>query len=199
MALIAGGFLLPVFALLAIFLHLTLGQTILFVIGGESLSVTAISWFAIRLAERAGDAAKQIYMPSGATTPYLRSFSYQQAMVMRGDVIGAIRSYEALITEEPDDVHVRLAAAELLARTPGFAERAATLYREARALPAATRRNELAATNALIDLYRGALADDGKMRTELRRLADRFAGTPPGDLARDALTRTATAPSEEKR
>ena len=193
LALFAGGFFLLVLLLLTNLLNLSFVQAILFVLVGEIAIVGVVACTAIHMSEHAGRAAATLYAPTGHTTPYQRSFSYQQAMVMRGDVFGAIRSYEALITEEPEDVAVHLAAADLFASTPGFAERAATLYREARLLPAATRATELAATNALIDLYRGSLADDGKMRSELRRLADRFAGTPPGELARETLARTPPA------
>jgi len=195
MSLIAGGYFAPVLLLLGFKLDLSVGGMVLLVAGGEVSVVGAVALVSSYLADRAGDAASAIYAPRGDTTPYQRTFSYQHAMVMRGDVLGAIRSFEALVSEQPEDVAVHLAAADLLARTPGFAERAATLYREARLLPAATRTTELVSTNALIDLYCGPLADDGKMRSELRRLADRFAGTPPGELARETLARTPPAPS----
>ena len=44
-------------------------------------------------------------------------------MVMRGDVGGALASYEEIILEAPDDAQPRLRAAELYAKT-GLRERA---------------------------------------------------------------------------
>jgi hypothetical protein len=177
----------PVLVLLAIRLGFGLGGTLaLLLLGAPALGIgTYRAVFA--LSERAGLAAQTLYAPTGFTTPYARTFSYQEAMAMRGDVAGALASYEALMTELPHDVAVRFAAAALYADKGRDAARAAALYREARLLPAATRANELAATNALIDLYRGPLADEARMLVELRRLAERFAGTPPGELARAAI------------
>ena len=189
LGIMAGGYFSIVLALLCVLLGLSWWESVLFFVVGEIVVVGGVGTISASVAEKAGDAAGTIYNPRGHTTPYQRSFSYQHAMVMRGDAIGAIRSFEALLTEEPDDVAVHLAAADLLAKTPGFGERAATLYREARLLPAATNATEFVATNALIDLYRGPLADDGKMRAELRRLAERFPGTTPGELARETLAR----------
>jgi len=187
--LIAGGYFAPVLLLLTVLLNLSfLGGVLLFVTG-ELAIVGAVGTVSYQLAERAGRAAQALYAPSGTTTPYQRSFSYQQAMAMRGDVAGALASFEALIVELADDVPVRLAAAHLYAEKGKDAARAAALYREARLLPSATRATELAATNALIDLYRGPLADEARMLAELRRLAERFAGTPPGELAREELAR----------
>ena len=189
LGIMAGAYFSIVLALLCVLLGLSWWESVLFFVVGEIVVVSGVGTIAVYLSERAGDAAGAIYHPRGHTTPYQRTFSYQHAMVMRGDVIGAIRSFEALLTEEPEDVAVHLAAADLLAKTPGFGERAATLYREARLLPVATNATEFVATNALIDLYRGPLADDGKMRAELRRLAERYPGTAPGAFARETLAR----------
>ena len=138
-------------------------------------------------AEQAGRAASAIYAPSGASTPHLPSFSEQHALAMRGNIAAALASFEALMAGAPDDPHITLAAAEMYATHGKDPVRAAELYRQARLLPGATRGHEMTATNALIDLYRGPLGDKARMRAELRRLADRFAGSAPGEMARRAL------------
>lgn len=138
-------------------------------------------------AERAGRAAAMIYAPTGNSTPAQDSFSPQLAMAMRGNVPAALAGFEALMAGAPEDPAVRLAAAEMYATRGGDPARAAELYRQARLLPGATRGDEMAATNALIDLYRGPLADPARMRSELRRLADRFAGSPHAEMAKRAL------------
>jgi hypothetical protein len=132
-------------------------------------------------------AANVLYNPTGSTTPYERVFSYQHALEMRGDIAGAAESWEALIKESPGDPAVRFAAAALFAGRGNDPARAAELYREIRQLPGATMQHEFGATNALIDLYRGPLKDEGRERSELRRFAERFAGTPQGEMARRAL------------
>jgi hypothetical protein len=138
-------------------------------------------------------AANVLYNPSGSTTPYERVFSYQHALEMRGDIAGAAESFEALITESPGDAPARFAAAAFFAGRGKDPARAAELYREIRQLPGATMQHEFGATNALIDLYRGPLHDEGRARSELRRFAERFAGTPQGDMARRALEESRAA------
>ena len=142
---------------------------------------------------QSGRAASALYNPTGSTTPYERVFSYQHALEMRGDIAGAMASWEALIKESPGDPAVRFAAAALFAGRGKNPARAAELYREIRRLPDATSQHEFGATNALIDLYRGALNDAGRARSELRRFAERFAGTPQGELARRALEEQSVA------
>jgi hypothetical protein len=178
--------LLP-FGLLAYKLQLTGMSFVLFVFGGAALAGVFTSVVAIKVSDRAGHAAASIYNPTGSTTPYQRVFSYQKALEMRGDFAGARESYEALIAESPGDAEVRFAAAEFCAGRGKDPARAAELYREIRQLAGATLQHESAATNALIDLYRGALADEGRARSELRRYAEKFGNTPQGELARRAL------------
>ena len=45
------------------------------------------------------------------------------------------------------------------------------------------------ATHRLLELYLGVLADPGRAMVELRRMADRFPGTPHGQAALAALRR----------
>jgi len=185
--LIVAGYFAPVCIVLGIFLGLSGWAMAALLVLGPAAAGAFAGWMSAAVAERAGRAAQRLYAPTGDTTPYQRTFSYQEAMAMRGDVAGALESYEALITELRDDAAVRMAAAHLYATKGRDPARAAALYREARLVATATRATEFAATNALIDLYRGAPADEGRMLTELRRLAERFAGTPPGEHARAEL------------
>ncbi len=166
---------------------LSAGELLLAMIFGGAFLGLVVAVLAAIVTERVGDRARAIYAPTGASTPYTSTFSYQQAMAMKGDVKGALESFEALIAESPADPAPRLAAAELYAGRGGDPKRAAELYREARALPSAQPVHEMTATNALIDLYRGPLADDARAMSELRRLADRYAGTTAGEMARRLL------------
>ena len=194
-AVIVAAIFLPVLFLLGRLLGLGGAATIALLVIGEVAIWYSVSQVVAALAGQAGRAAQTLYAPSGSTTPYQRTFSYQDAMVMRGDVAGALASYEALIVELPADVPVRLAAAAIYAAKGRDPARAAALYREARLLPAATRGTEFAATNALIDLYRGALADEPRLLAELRRLVERFPGTPPAEYAGKMLAAMKAPPS----
>ena len=82
----------------------------------------------------------------------------------------------------------RLNAAELFVLA-GNPRRAEALLREVQRHPARTDSHDLRASNRLIDLYLGPLAEPDKALRELRRLADAHAGTVVGDGARDAIAR----------
>ena len=51
-------------------------------IGAATYFVTA------RLSDAAGAVAKSFTLPSGASTPYEQTFSFQESMAVRGDVAG---------------------------------------------------------------------------------------------------------------
>ncbi|MEP6989655.1 MAG: hypothetical protein ABJA80_01905 [bacterium] len=135
----------------------------------------------------AGVVVQAFIQPSGASTPYEQSFSYQEAMVMRGDVAGALESYECLIAEQPGNVACRLRAAEHYARIVGNPARAAELFREVRSTAGVPTREAIYASSRLVDLYEGALADPGRAAVELRRIIDQFPGSAMARHARTAL------------
>jgi hypothetical protein len=182
-----GALTLPVFGMGADRLGLQGFTFLLFMLAGSALTGAAVGAAIATGVHHAGKAAGAIYAPTGGGTPYERVFSYQHALEMRGDFAGARASFEALIAESPGDAAVRFAAAAFCSGRGKDPARAAELYREIRLLPGATAQHEAAATNGLIDLYRGPLADDARARSELRRYADRFAGSPQGEMARRAL------------
>jgi hypothetical protein len=155
--------------------------------------------FILKLTAAAGATARAITFPTGASVPYEEQFSYQDSLVARGDVEGALESYEVIITERPDLPLPRLRAAELHARVGRDPARAADLFRSVRDMPAATQRDSLYASNRLIDLYDGPLADPGRALVELRRIVERFPGTQAATRARDALTRIKSQLADEDR
>ena len=162
--------------------------------GGIAILVAAVltggaAIFILKSASAAGAAALAIVLPSGKSNPYEEQFSYQESLAARGDVAGASASYEALIAERPEAPLPRLRAAELHARRGGDAARAAELFRSVRDLPSASRREALYASNRLVDLYDGRLGDPGRALVELRRIIERFPGSPEAIRARDALPR----------
>lgn len=162
------------------------------VLGGFAVS-RMTSAFSDAVAQGIGRAV----LPTGNTTPYAKTYSYEQSLAARGDVAGALEAYEAAMRENPGDPEPRVQVAELLMRR-GQAhdgERAAELFREARRLaPPQDRARELYTTQRLIDLYLGLLADPGRARVELRRLSDRFPGTREAEAALTALANLKAAP-----
>jgi hypothetical protein len=138
--------------------------------------------------EGAAEGVLAFLWPSGKSTPYAPSYSLEQSLAARGDVDGALRAYEDAIAANPHDPEPRVQAAEQY-RSSGNAHRSAELLLELRRLPGLSRGRELYATQRLIDLYLGPLGDDGRAIVELRRLIERFPGTPEERGARDALAR----------
>jgi hypothetical protein len=127
------------------------------------------------------------FMVDGSSTPYVEQYSYQQALVMKGDVDGALESFEAVIVEKPDAVSPRTKAAELYIREKGNHQRAAELFRDVQRIPTITAGEYVYVTNRLVDLLIGPLADPGRALVELRRLIERYPDTAAAANARLAL------------
>ena len=114
-----------------------------------------------RLGLASGNAAGKVarVMTSGTGIPYEEQFSYQESLAARGDVAGALASYEAVIAERPNAVAPRLKAAELYARKGNDPARAAALLREIRSLLAVSPRDTSYASLRLVDLHEGSRAE----------------------------------------
>lgn len=142
----------------------------------------------LALARNTGQAFALFVAPSGSTTPYVPSFSYEDSLVARGNVAAALNAYNERLLRSPNDVGSHIRAADLCVKS-GDPKRAAELYRRARALPGVSPESEVYATHRLIDLYRGTLDDEGRALVELRRLVERFPGTDVAAGARTAILR----------
>ncbi len=153
--------------------------------GGVGWSVQR---FARAVATGAGRGIAAFLYPSGDSAPYEMTFSAHDALEARDDSVGAMAAYEATIAQRPTNVRAKRQAAELHARV-GHPIRAAELLADIRRLPGVRPADELYATQRLIDLYLGPLGDAGRAMVELRRVADRFAGTPEAAGARRAIER----------
>ncbi len=141
----------------------------------------------LKFGQGAGAVVQSFVQPSGNSTPYEQTFSYQEAMLMRGDVSGALASYECLIAEQPGNVSCRIRAAEHYARLGENPMRAAELFREVRSMAGVPTREAIYASSRLVDLYEGPLADPGRAVVELRRIIDQFPGSAMARHARTAL------------
>jgi hypothetical protein len=162
------------------------GWTFIWVIGYSLVTATFASGFGLGVAHIAANAWKRVAV-DGSSTPYKEQYSYEQALVMRGDVDGALESYEAVIAERPDAVDPRIRGAELYSRERKNHVRAAELFRQVQRIPTVTAGEDVYATNRLVDLLTGPLADPGRALVELRRLVDQYPSSPAAAHARDVI------------
>jgi len=155
------------------------------ILGFGGVSAVAAVRFGFGFADAAGRAVARFIAPSGSTTPYQYGYSYQQALAAKGDVAGALESYEAVLRDAPADVTARVQAAELYAAS-GNPMRAMELFRALRAIPGVSAESDIYASNRLVDLHMAA-NDDGRALVELRRIVERYPGTDAARGARAAL------------
>jgi hypothetical protein len=148
------------------------------------LGLTAAGAFImmVRSAHRAVEQVTIASLPLNRrdSAPPIR-LSLVQSLVARGAMEEAGAMYDALLVEHGyDDVLARDAVA-FHTHGGGDPRRAESILRGMRAAEPA--RHEYFATQRLIDLYLGPLAEPQRALTELRRLADRFPGTREADGA----------------
>ena len=152
-------------------------------------AAAAVMVFIIRLSESTGQGFLSFLQPSGSSTPYEKQYSLQDSMAIRGDIAGAIASYEEIILQDPLDVEARIRAAELHAGKGGNPKRAAECLLEARRVPGITPARDLYISNRLVDLYRGPLNEQGRALVELRRLLQLHPNSRDAGFARDAIAK----------
>jgi tetratricopeptide (TPR) repeat protein len=152
---------------------------------GGSLTFALWWWFFVtRTSHGAGRLFGAFIQPSGAGS-YERQYSHEDALVMRGDAGGALASYEKIILETPNDPQPRIRAADLYAKS-GIHERAEILYRAVQRLPRVSPRDDIYASNRLVDLYLAWPGHENGLR-ELRRLIDTYPETDVATRAREGL------------
>ena len=106
------------------------------------------------------------------------TYPRQDVLIAQGSYAEAADWFRDHLRIEPGDHEARLQLAHLLEmRLKGYDE-AERLYLEVRdAGPPANAREQLRATNGLIDLYR-KLGRIGRLKVELARFVDRYRGSP---------------------
>ena len=183
------GLTIPLFSAAAAKLGLLNPWHVLLFIGGGSLTSGVLAYLAgLTVGNTIGEAVKAVAV-SGASTPYVEQFSYQQALVMQGKVDEALESFEAIINERPGRVDAHIRAAELYVSERRNWKRAAELFRDAQAIPTISVGEDVYVTNRLVDLYTGPLATPSRALIELRRLIDRYPDSVGAGHAREVLAR----------
>lgn len=123
---------------------------------------------------------------SQGNLPPPRAYPRQETLIARGQYAEAAGYYRDHLVIEPGDNEARLRLAVLLETHLGDAPGAEALYKEVRVRNPAPR-EEAAATNGLIDLYRRT-GQRGRLLGELARFAERYRGSAAGEAARRELT-----------
>ncbi len=142
-------------------------------------------------------AAKSIYMPSGASTPYSTQYSHIGAIEARGEIRDAITNWEAAAAAEPLNPWPLIRAGELYLRTLKEPAAALDLFKKARAVPTIAVEHHLYVTQKMVDLYLGPLNDRGRALVELRRLVETYPDRREAQFARDAIARLKNDPQAD--
>ncbi len=137
----------------------------------------------------AAAAVNHIYNPSGSSTPGAREYSEPQSLARRGLFQEAIDCYETYVAEFPDDPEPCIGIARIYRDHLQRYDDAVRWFRRARQAGGIDRGCEILVTREIIELYTGKLDTPRGAIPELARLADRFAGTREGELARAELAR----------
>lgn len=153
---------------------------------GAILGASGTALFVLSVSRGAGNAFGSFIQPSGNRTPYERQFSYEDTLVMRGDVGGALASYERIIAESPEEAQPRLRAAEVCLKSK-LNEKAEALFRGVQRLPRVAPKDDVYASHRLVDLYRTWPGNEKKGLRELRRLIDTYPNTDVAVRAREGL------------
>ena len=169
----------------------------------RALFVTAATWavafiLPVALAGLGGAAARQIYSPSGRSTPSKRGYSHAESLVARGLYQEAIDAFEVAIAEDPSDPTPYLRIARVYRDQLRRFEDAARWFR--RALRDATVPAGVAhlTNRELVELYVAKLGDPRRAAPLLARVAEERAGTPEGDWATEQLAQVKVWIAAEK-
>lgn len=150
-----------------------------------NVPLAAIGTFVINMVVAGASSGLVSTIYSAGDIPPPRTYPRQDTLIIRGAYAEAAEYFRDHLTIEPDDHEARLRLADLLEKHLGDPAGAERLYLEIRRrLPNA--REEMAALNGLIDLYRKT-GQRGRLKVELARFAERYRGSPQGEEAARAL------------
>jgi len=133
-----------------------------------------------------GEAARAFTLPA-TTGFYANEHSEIDTLEARGDFKAAVAAWEAVAVAEPANPWPLVRSAELLARELGEPALAVERFRLARSLPGVKPELERYASQKIIDLLLGPLAERGRAMVELRMLIDRHPASREAEGARAAL------------
>jgi hypothetical protein len=165
--------------------RLTAGYALASVAGGIGAGMLTY-WSIGQIAQRTAAGVLRFVHPGGRPATGDSDFSRQDTLIVRGQLHEALASFERFLAEHPGHVGGTLRVAALNAQLERWDD-AAAAYNAARSHVTATPADRLHATQRLIDLYLGPLADEGASLRELRRLIDTFPDSAVAAGARQAI------------
>lgn len=149
------------------------------------------------LIEGSGDLAERIYMGSDqGTSP---EYSVARGHEIRGQYQLALEAYAEGADEYPDDPEPLLAGARILIDPLGRYNDALDWLHRAREIPEIKPREEILIEREIIELYAGPMEQPTKALPLLARMAERHAGTRPGEWASRQLAALRTEVWEDVR
>ena len=158
---------------------------LLFPIGG-AIGYAFGKLFGLLLLGGSGHIAQSFTMPATAGR-LANEHSEILTMETRGDFKRAVAAWEAVAVAEPANPWPLVRCAELYARELGDPATAVERFRLARSLRDVKPELHRYASQKIIDLLLGPLADRGRAMAELRMLIDRYPTSREAEGAREAL------------
>jgi hypothetical protein len=168
---------------------------------GTAVLVTGGVWAAaffgpLALAATGGRAARQVYNPSGSSTPPKREYSHAESLAARGMYQEAIDAFEMAVLEDPSDPTPYLRIARINRDQTGGFQDAAKWFK--RSLNDAELPSGLSylIIREIVELYVTKLKDPNRAAPLLARVAEEQAGTREGEWAAEELARIKTDMTE---
>lgn len=159
-----------------------IGAALAFVVAGALAFATVLG-----MSGAASRAAMSFVAPSGGSTPSPDDYSQIKSLLARGKVAEALTELDVQLRLRPTDPALCLFAADVAARQARDPRAAEQLYLRVRGMEGASRDQDYAATNRLIDLYMGPLDDPTRAAAELERMKARHPNTTAAAHAEKAL------------
>ena len=151
--------------------------------GGFAIGVP-VSWKYIELW---GRFAAKFYMPTGHSTPYRNQHSEAAALILAKQYDAALHRLELDMAEDPKDVEPYLIAARMHRDKLQKYDEALAWFKRARSSCKLEPGTDVLIGREMVELYARRLKQPERGIPELARLAEKYAGTPAGELARREL------------
>jgi hypothetical protein len=153
-----------------------------------------LSWGVNYLLLGSGDKfGRSIYAPSGDTNRYTPTFSHIEALEIRGDLAGAERAWDDACRENPDNALVLVKSADFQFRVKKDPAAALDRFRRVRAMKGASSELIRYASQKVIDIHLGPLADEGRALVELRRMVELYPDSREAADARGVIAKLKAA------
>ena len=141
------------------------------------------------IVESVGGVAEAIISPSGKSTPVIREYSYPESLAIRGRYEDAIDAYQVCCSDYPEDPEPYVRIGRIYRDNLSQYDEALLWFKRARSEATVNRGIELLITQEIIEIYTMRLNTPERAIPELARLAEKYAGDPAGDSAKQELNR----------